>query len=176
MSDRKHAEAFALMWYACRMCHAADRVWNSRDGVTPFGMRCSSCGDSTMTHIIGRDEYAPNHRLLPFQRFWRDGTPEEAALIMRERIHLSKGTEYEVTDQRAADLIEMARTGKSHEFQQGWPMLDVELPTESLEAGTRRATITAMRRFKNDTSQVAEALGVSRKTVYNYLHKWGLKS
>jgi DNA-binding NtrC family response regulator len=70
----------------------------------------------------------------------------------------------------------MARTGKSHEFQQGWPMLDVELPTESLEAGTRRATITAMRRFKNDTSQVAEALGVSRKTVYNYLHKWGLKS
>src|SRR5438128_138761 len=45
-----HGEAFMLMWYECRGCGARERVWNSRDGVTPFGMGCASCGTDNMLH------------------------------------------------------------------------------------------------------------------------------
>ena len=34
-----HAEAFKLMIYACENpdCLHQEKIWNSRDGVTPFG-------------------------------------------------------------------------------------------------------------------------------------------
>jgi len=82
-----HKEAFCLMYYACKGCGHFERIWNSRDGVTPFGVKCPSCEAGIMDHAyFGSDQYAPEHKLLPGQKFFRDGTNEEAEGIMRKRI------------------------------------------------------------------------------------------
>jgi hypothetical protein len=123
-----HAEAFCLMWYVCKnqRCGHRERIWNSRDGVTPFGMGCPSCGGNELYHaFFGSDEYAPNHKLHRGQRFWRDGTPDEAATFMQRRIESARGTEWECSAEKATELVRLARSGESHEFQQGWPMIAV---------------------------------------------------
>lgn len=118
-----HGEAFMLMWYACKACGHRERIWNSRDGVTPFGCCCPSCGD-IMRHIDWqRDEFAPQHKLLPGQHFWRDGTPAEAEKIMRQRIERYR-EQFPQTPEQEAQLIREAREGKLNEFKPGWPMLD----------------------------------------------------
>ena len=123
----QHKEAFCLMWYACKDCGARERIWNSRDGVTPFGTTCRSCGKIANHVEWGRDEQAPNYKPISGQRFWRDGTPDEAEAFMRRRIEKMKGTEWEVTDpEYMAQLIATARDpSQSSEFQKGWPFLDV---------------------------------------------------
>lgn len=118
-----HGEAFMLMTYACK-CGHQEVVWNSRDGVTPFGMGCPSCGRASLQHVNWKgDVYAPGHKLHRHQRFWRDGTPDEAEQIMRRRIEKSKGTAYECPPDHAAELIKSARDGID-EFRPGWPMLE----------------------------------------------------
>lgn len=137
----RHGEAFCLMWYECRnkQCGHRERIWNSRDGVTPFGMQCPSCGDSTLNHAyFGSDVFAPDHKLRVGQRYWRDGTPDEAAFYMQQRINRCVGTEWECTQAMAAELIGIARSGESgesSEFGKGWPMLDIYMPP--LEAGDK---------------------------------------
>jgi hypothetical protein len=99
-----HKEAFCLMWYACK-CGHRERIWNSRDGVTPFGCTCPSCA-GIMDHVNWRDdEPAPNHKLTVGQRFWRDGTPNEAEAIMRRRLEKVKGTRWEADAELTAKLI-----------------------------------------------------------------------
>lgn len=123
MSKYTHAEAFCLMWYVCT-CGHRERIWNSRDGVTPFGCDCPSCSKGIMNHVEWRqDEPAPDHKLKHGQRFWRDGTPDEAEAIMRRRVEQAKGTHWAATPDVVAELIKSAREGEG-EFQKGWPMLD----------------------------------------------------
>lgn len=123
-----HVEAFCLMWYQCRDCQHLERIWNSRDGVTPFGLSCPSCGGDGLRHFAFElDEYAPQHQLANYQRFWRDGTPSEAEAIMRRRIESTR-PKYPCTPEREAELCVMARQGTTHEFQPGWPTIDVRLP------------------------------------------------
>jgi len=54
MSKEKfnHKEAFCHMRYRCEICGEEIMIWNSRDGVTPFGVSCINklCSGS-MTHI-----------------------------------------------------------------------------------------------------------------------------
>lgn len=135
-SKHIHKEAFALMQYACTGsrggfgrpatvgCGHRETIWNSRDGVTPFGCGCPSCG-KTLYHVEWqRDTYAPDHKLHPGQNFWRDGTPDEAEAIMRRRIERMRA-EYPCTPEKVAELVKMARDGgDSGEFQMGWPTLD----------------------------------------------------
>lgn len=125
-----HAEAFMLMRYRCRECSFSEFIWNSRDGVTPFGIPCrnESCS-GTMNHIAWQNDlYLPDHAPMPGQRYFRDGTPDEAAEIMAKRIELFKD-KFPVTPEKKQELIEGARnahkTGDAnfHEFQKGWPML-----------------------------------------------------
>lgn len=114
-----------LMVYRCSDCGHQETIWNSRDGVTPFGVACPSCNDGNMRHVDWwRDAYAPSHQLRPGQRYFRDGTPEEAAAIMRHRLEMLVGGPYEVGPDKAAELIELARDGREGEFQPGWPKLD----------------------------------------------------
>jgi ribosomal protein S27E len=118
-----HGEAFMLMTYACEACGHRETIWNSRDGVTPFGCGCPSCG-KTLNHVEWQsDVYAPNHKLRPRQRFWRDGTPDEAEAIMRRRIDQMRG-QYPLSPSREAALIASVRNGTEGEFQNGWPTLD----------------------------------------------------
>lgn len=117
-----HKEAFCLMWYACK-CGHRERIWNSRDGVTPFGCLCPSCS-GTMNHVEwNSDVSAPSHKLTIGQGFWRDGTPDEAEAVMRRRLEKAQGTQWEANDQLAAELIASARDGSSGEFRPGWPTL-----------------------------------------------------
>lgn len=140
----RHGEAFCLMTYECagttrggetiagvrhlhqsQGCGHRETYWNSRDGVTPFGANCPSCG-STLQHVNWRaDRYAPDHQPHFGQGVWRDGTPDEAEAVMRKRIESCRGTPYECSKEEAEELIAAARSGdpdRCSEFQQGWPM------------------------------------------------------
>jgi hypothetical protein len=118
-----HGEAFMLMTYACD-CGHQETIWNSRDGVTPFGLGCPSCGQPTLRHVDRRcDAYAPGHKLHKGQRFWRDGTPDEAEAIMRRRIERMQD-QYPLDPAQAEGLIAASRDGSTGEFQAGWPTID----------------------------------------------------
>lgn len=113
-----------LMNYACANGHR-EVIWNSRDGVTPFGCKCSACGIENMLHDDwSQDVYAPDHKLANGQRFWRDGTPDEAEAIMRKRIERYRD-KHPIPVAKAQALIQEARDGTASEFQPGWPMLSV---------------------------------------------------
>lgn len=129
-----HGEAFCLMWYACGSCGHRERIWNSRDGVTPFCMSCPSCGKLELSHVeFHRDDYAPEHRLAKGQRFWRDGTPDEAEAIMRRRI-ASLRDKYPLDPEREAGLIADARNPNAPdgEFRRGWPTLSTYDPPRTV--------------------------------------------
>lgn len=124
-----HKEAFCLMWYACDKCRHRERIWNSRDGVTPFGTTCPSCGGIIRHADFQLDKPAPDHKLHSGQKFWRDGTPDEAEAIMRLRIEKMKVgpyalSGYSLSAEKIADLVRFAREGNEGEFQPGWPALD----------------------------------------------------
>lgn len=46
-----HVEAFCLMQYECTKCKEIEILWNSRDGVTPFGIGSSCCPGSISNHV-----------------------------------------------------------------------------------------------------------------------------
>jgi hypothetical protein len=57
------------------------------------------------------------------QRFFRDGTAEDAIKIIERRIAGCVGTQYEVPLDVATQLRRMARE-QTDEFRPGWPFLD----------------------------------------------------
>lgn len=82
MTKYRHKEAFALMWYECRNCDHKERMWNSRDGVTPFGTTCPSCGLPDLMHVAWHlDVCEPNYRPRRGQRVWIDMTEAHASAI-----------------------------------------------------------------------------------------------
>lgn len=97
-----HAEAFCLMWYHCDDCQHLERFWNSRDGVTPFGTQCPSCGNDTLRHAyFGSDKYAPDHKPPAGQKVWIDMTRERARYFVRLRIDALKAHGLDVTSNEA---------------------------------------------------------------------------
>jgi len=134
----KHGEAFALMLYRCE-CGAKERIWNSRDGVTPFGgIPCSSCGQAKMQHIAWHlDEKVPDHKLHIGQRFFRDGTVEEALAILQKRFYQFSEAGNPVPDHIKIHMLDAVRTGsEDSEFRKGWPKLDRYVgdePTDKLK-------------------------------------------
>ena len=121
-----HKEAFCLMNYRCETCGHTEKIWNSRDGVTPFGICCPSCGE-TMLHIAwNQDRFAPDHQLHDFQKFFRDGTRAEAERILLGRFALMKQAGYPEPEDIDAKIASMLET----EFNDGWPMVDIKLPKE----------------------------------------------
>lgn len=93
-----HKEAFALMWYAC-VCGHQERYWNSRDGVTPFGTCCPSCGGSSLLHVRWReDKVDPHHAPHRGQRIWVDMTREQAKAIAERVVALANATGRRVPD------------------------------------------------------------------------------
>lgn len=100
-------EAFALMWYHCirrpdvtirevsnvRLdlanltgCGHRERIWNSRDGVTPFATRCSSCGGEMQHTDFYLDVFSPEHKPNPGQKVWISMTRERAEARVRQRM------------------------------------------------------------------------------------------
>lgn len=81
----QHKEAFALMWYACK-CGHMERMWNSRDGVTPFSTVCPSCDQPTLMHTRWADDVrCQNHKPHIGQRVWVGMTQDRARLCVAMR-------------------------------------------------------------------------------------------
>jgi hypothetical protein len=79
-------EAFCLMWYRCE-CGHKERIWNSRDGVTPFCMACPSCNKPAMQHVDWHlDKYSPDHKPYIGQRMWIAMTWEMALKIATRNV------------------------------------------------------------------------------------------
>ena len=80
--SRLHADGFALMWYACA-CGHRERIWNSRDGVTPYVVPCPSCGASSLTHVDWHDDQTrPTYTPHEGQRVFVDMTRAQAEQIV----------------------------------------------------------------------------------------------
>ena len=71
-------EAFMVMQYRCEACGTTERLWNSRDGITPFTINCRSCGGSAAHVRWGEDVYAPDHRPALGERIFVDLNAEKA--------------------------------------------------------------------------------------------------
>lgn len=75
----KHREAFHIMNYRCE-CGHHEKLWNSRDGVTPFSIPCPVCGDGMgMAHVDWKhDVFAPIFFPPVGSRYFADMTIERA--------------------------------------------------------------------------------------------------
>lgn len=127
MRQYNHKEAFCLMWYVCEDCGHRERIWNSRDGLTPFGTGCPSCGGYQMLHADWHlDERKPNHTLHRGQRFWRDGTLREARATLQRRFAIFHERGQPVPpEHKAALLADLEKpSDERSEFRDGWPYLD----------------------------------------------------
>lgn len=80
----KHREAFCLMLYR----DSADNeewIWNSRDGVTPYGVT-SKQGHESVHVEWTRDRCVPEHRPLVGDRIFVDLTIERATEFRRRQV------------------------------------------------------------------------------------------
>lgn len=138
VSGYMHGEAFALMLYECKVCGGREVLYNTRDGVTPFGVPCrnEACNEhemgSPMLHVNWKqDKCLPAFTPWPGMRVFRDGTLEEARAIMRRRIEACKGTEYERTPEETDAIVNAVTLDGNSGFRRGWPMIDLVGAKES---------------------------------------------
>lgn len=76
--NHQHVEAFCLMTYASNDGSVRERLWNSRDGVTPF-IIVARDGTTELTHVDWHlDEYRPDYRPRKGERVFVSITPEMA--------------------------------------------------------------------------------------------------
>jgi hypothetical protein len=72
------AEAYMIMTYECKECKIKERIWNSRDGVTPFLVGCKVC-DGIMKHIDwDKDGFDPDYQPKDDDRVFVDLTMQRA--------------------------------------------------------------------------------------------------
>lgn len=168
-----HKEAFALMWYGCEVCDHNERIWNSRDGVTPFGTTCPSCGNIMRHYDWLRDERAPDHQLLPGQKYWRDGTPEEAIALIDRRAQKFAAQGHVIPEDVLTSM--KAEVGDDEgEFRKGWPFLAVAPPSAHNPYGVggvkeTDATVVALLR-RHVITQLPDARGFYCSECH---HRWG---
>lgn len=80
-----HKEAYCLMKYASRDGSEVEWIWNSRDGVTPFGIHSRSGAE--MSHVQWQfDIRIPNYQPLPGERIFVDMTDGQADLMARSNV------------------------------------------------------------------------------------------
>lgn len=74
----EHGEAFMVMTYETEDQQVTERIWNSRDGVTPFAV--TSKDGQSMTHVRwGEDIYVGPDYMPPLgSRMFVDLTPDRA--------------------------------------------------------------------------------------------------
>ena len=81
-----HGEAFCHMRYANADRSLTRSVWNSRDGVTPFGFTDPETSEA-MTHVDwGGDRYDPRYAPRVGDFVWVDLHPEKAMQKAYERV------------------------------------------------------------------------------------------
>ena len=88
-SKFNHAEAFCVMNYQCESCGHNEKIWNSRDGVTPFIVPCPVCNEPTHKHINWKsDVFSPLHSMTmkPGERYFINLTLARAREIATIRV------------------------------------------------------------------------------------------
>lgn len=112
-----HREAFWLMLYTCKDCGHKEKIWNSRDGVTPFGTTCTICGEMDMIHT-GPSTYEPDFIPQPGQYIWITFPQELRGPFGRGRVAAADGTQFQVDDPK---LRQEVAQGVTDGLQPGEP-------------------------------------------------------
>ena len=121
MSEKKyqHEEAFCLMRYHCGGCAYEEVFWNSRDGVTPFVVRCPECGRD-MQHVNWQsDERRLDHIPEKGQGVFIDLPDSLRPVMARQRIRSFDGTEHELVGEEREEMVQSLVEG----FHEGEPFL-----------------------------------------------------
>jgi len=174
-AGRHHAEAFCLMSYQDEVNGRTERLWNSRDGVTPFVIT-SKWGNSA--RHVGLDDYQPGHVPRVGDRVFVDLTPERArehAEAYADKLD-ERTDEYNLTrhlEERGMTRDEFVETIAEDALTQGKPFdpeerakLEAELAAEGYTAGPPDVVeVTAEMRsaFALRSVELAEADPVCRQ-------------
>ena len=145
-------EAFVLMHYRCQKCCHRERIWNGRDGVTPFTIRCQKCGGDARSITPRTALSQPTYRPLPGERVFVSATADDCRAEAEAAFERSKGTTYEIPeDQREAWVAMVYRDLVKREI--GAPKCVVwQDPVQS-----QVATLTADRDSWQRRAEAAEA-------------------
>jgi predicted amidohydrolase YtcJ len=88
-------------------------------------LACPSCGKLTQSHYDwSKDVRNTEYKLNKGQRFFRDGTTEEAIAYMHKQIEIFKANGEILDEETIQGLLKDAREGKNH-WKPGWPKLDI---------------------------------------------------
>lgn len=120
----QHGEAYALMQYECKQCHAVERIWNSRDGVTPFIVDCRDCGGEATHARWNEDVYAPDHVPALGSRMFVDLTQERRNALAVKTAERYWET-YPPSREQFATVEDLAAMLASHGVAPGEPDLVV---------------------------------------------------
>jgi hypothetical protein len=107
MSNHDHKEAFCLMQYRSKDGTESEQIWNSRDGVTPFGVL--SRNGKQMYHVEwNNDEYDPYFVPPSGMRIFVNATRElvtQALTKYVEKIFTEHGGGYWRTREEAFEAL-----------------------------------------------------------------------
>ena len=117
------------MQYECQTCRFIEVLWNSRDGVTPFVIRCRRCGADAQHVNWNRDRRIPEYKPSPGERVFRDGSPLEAQEIVRHRLDAGRAAGYVIdAEVERIMLADAINPDEMSAWLPGWPHV-VEVAT-----------------------------------------------
>lgn len=68
--DHAYGEAFMVMEYECDTCKTVEKIWNSRNGVTPFMIGCRYCDGISKHKNWNKDIFNPSYQPQPGERIF----------------------------------------------------------------------------------------------------------
>lgn len=101
-----HAEAFCLMNYKCEKCGKIELLWNSRDGVTPFGIGCINCNGEMFHSNFGGDKCKEDYIPDKGQRVFIDYPKSLIAPFARRRVAQIDSYNHEEKDDLIKNIID----------------------------------------------------------------------
>lgn len=90
-------------------CGHREVIWNSRDGVVPFGATCPSCGEEMRHTHWHLDRYAKDYKLHLYQKYWADMTEETARELAKRTIERATAYAKDHPDQPIPSEGELVR-------------------------------------------------------------------
>lgn len=81
-----HQEAFCLMTYRCKQCLKEEVLWNSRDGVTPYIIRCQACGGESSHINFEKDKRELNYFPPSGSRVFVNLTHDRYLIYVRAKV------------------------------------------------------------------------------------------
>ena len=116
-----HAEAFKLMIYTCENadCLHQEKIWNSRDGVTPFGTAYPRCGKTIRHTDWQKDQYLPEYVPEKGQRVFVD-MPESMKVVFARR--RAKTAPHSFLKERGISVEELTQS-ILEDFHEGEPFI-----------------------------------------------------